>query len=72
MSTYKLILYPYAGALAALGLSMLLGTAAFGTDLKLWAHWQIELVSRAGTILGITGGFLGMWLSLRSAPKANS
>ena len=71
MSTFKLILYPYAGALTALGLTMLLGTAVFGTDLKLWAHWQNELVSTVGTILGITGGLLGMWLTLRSAPKAN-
>ena len=72
MNAFKLILYPYAGAFAALGITMLLGTAAFGTDLKHWAQWQNQLVSTNGTILGILGAFIGAWLAVRPTGRASS
>ena len=70
MGVFKVILYPFGLAFAALCLVMLLGMAAFGTEPKLWAEWQNQLVSSVGTVAGVAGTLIGTWLAIRADRRA--
>lgn len=56
MDAFKLIVYPYAGAIAVLCISIVLATVAFGYEPAQWLAWQNKLVTMSGTIAGIGGG----------------
>jgi hypothetical protein len=70
MGVFKMILYPFGLAFASLGVVMLLGMAAFGTQPKVWAPWQNDLVSTAGTAAGLVGMLVGSWLAVCAERRA--
>ena len=70
MGAFKLIAYPYAGAVIALCVAFFLGLAAFGPELQQWSDWQSELVSITGTIAVLGGSLIGVWMALRPGTKA--
>ena len=71
MGAFKLIIYPYAFAVAAMCVAMLSAMAAFGFDPRHWDSWQNELISTIGTIAGIGGVLFGLWTAMHSQERAS-
>jgi hypothetical protein len=66
MGTFRMILYPFALACIALCFAMLLGMAMFGVDTVHWPEWQGELVGSIGTVAGLAGAIVGLWMAIRA------
>jgi hypothetical protein len=65
-----MILYPFGLAFASLGVVMLVGAAALGTQPEFWEPWQNDLISTVGTAAGLSGMLVGLWLAVRAERRA--
>jgi hypothetical protein len=70
MGTFKMILYPMALCIGAVIAVSFLGMAMFGTHSTDWTNWQTELVNSIGTVAGISGAIVGLWLAIRAERRA--
>jgi len=65
MGTFKMILYPFGLAITAIIFVSLVGMATFGLHSTDWSNWQNVLVSLVGTVAGLAGAAIGLWLAIR-------
>jgi hypothetical protein len=70
MGTFKMIVYPFGLAIFSLVIVVLFGMALFGVQSAGWDDWQNELVSSIGTVAGLAGAVVGLWLAIRSERRA--
>jgi hypothetical protein len=66
MGAYKLIVYPFVLAVAAMAIVTVVAFALFGTQPASWSFWQNEITNAVGSVLGLIGLILGLWLSVRN------
>jgi hypothetical protein len=66
MGTFKMIVYPFGLAIASLVMVVMFGMALFGVQSADWADWQNDLVSSIGTVAGLAGAVVGLWLAIRA------
>jgi hypothetical protein len=70
MGTFKMIVYPFGLAITALCIVAFFGMALFGADAADWTQQQQELTSTIGTLAGLAGAVVGLWLAIRSERHA--
>ena len=70
MGAFKMVLYPLALCTGAVIAVSFLGMAIFGMRPTDWTNWQNELVSSIGTVAGIAGAIVGLWLAIRGERHA--
>jgi hypothetical protein len=70
MGTFKMIVYPFGLAIAALCIVAFVGMALFGSEAADWTEQQQELTSTVGTLAGLAGAVVGLWLAIRSERHA--
>ena len=70
MGAFKMILYPLALCIGAVVAVSFLGLAMFGMRPTDWTSWQNDLVSSIGTVAGIAGVIVGLWLAIRAERRA--
>jgi hypothetical protein len=70
MRTFNMILYPFGLAITAMLVVTLIGMATFGLHSADWLNWQNELISSIGTVAGLAGAVIGLWLAIRAERRA--
>jgi H+/Cl- antiporter ClcA len=69
MGTLKMIVYPFAAAIAALVIVELAAVGLFGTPIEEWTEWQNRTVSIVGTIAGFAGAVVGVSMAVRAGRR---
>ena len=59
MNKFKLIGYPFAGALLASINILVLALFVFGFDMSEWAEWEGRIVGIVGTVLAVAAAGVG-------------
>jgi hypothetical protein len=62
----KYLGYALGIAVAASSVALLGGAIAFGLQLDRWNEWQGRLIGVVGTLAGIAGAAVGVWLAQRA------
>jgi len=66
VGAFKMIVYPFGFAIGAMFLVSLLSMGLFGVHSADWADWQNEFVISVGTVAGLAGAVIGLWLAIQT------
>ena len=66
----KAITYAFGASVAASLAVLLVGACVFGFQFAQWAEWEGRLVGVVGTIAGIAGAVIGLWIALSTERRA--
>lgn len=66
----KAIGYASGASVAASLIVLLVGMCVFGFELAKWAEWQGRIAGVVGTLAGVAGAVIGLWLALRTESRA--